>query len=190
MLTVLTGRSGSGKTAGLIKEITRVLSEGRRVFVLVPEQESVVMEKRLLDTLGNRCGLLAEVLNFERLPERVFRETGGNSERFVEKGGKVLLVTSVAENEGKSTLAANLALALAEEQNRVLLLDCDFRQPALHKIFEIPEKDGKDFGKVVLGKESASGVFEKHKDTNVYTGIWRHAGPIWTTLFWIRRRWE
>ena len=52
----------------------------------------------------------------------------------------MLLVTSVAENEGKSTLAANLALALAEEQNRVLLLDCDFRQPALHKIFEIPEK--------------------------------------------------
>ena len=42
------------------------------------------------------------------------------------------MVTSVAENEGKSTLAANLALALAEEQNRVLLLDCDFRQPALH----------------------------------------------------------
>lgn len=95
MLTVLTGRSGSGKTAGLIKEITRVLSEGRRVFVLVPEQESVVMEKRLLDTLGNRCGLLAEVLNFERLPERVFRETGGNSERFVEKGGKVLLMREV-----------------------------------------------------------------------------------------------
>ena len=77
--------------------------------------------------------------------------------RLDRKGGKVLLVTSVAENEGKSTLAANLALALAEEQNRVLLLDCDFRQPALHKIFEIPEKDGKDFGKVVLGKESASG---------------------------------
>lgn len=60
--------------------------------------------------------------------------------RLDRKGGKVLLVTSVAENEGKSTLAANLALALAEEQNRVLLLDCDFRQPALHKIFEIPEK--------------------------------------------------
>ena len=46
--------------------------------------------------------------------------------RLDRRGGKVLLVTSVAENEGKSTLAANLALALSEEQNRVLLLDCDF----------------------------------------------------------------
>lgn len=55
----------------------------------------------------------------------------------------MLLVTSVAENEGKSTLAANLALALSEEQNRVLLLDCDFRQPALYKILNFrkrPEK--------------------------------------------------
>lgn len=93
--------------------------------------------------------------------------------RLDKKKGKVVLVTSVAENEGKSTLAANLALALAEEQNRVLLLDCDFRQPALYKIFEMPKKDGKDFGKVVIGKESASGVFEKYKETNVYTGICR-----------------
>lgn len=93
--------------------------------------------------------------------------------RLDKKNGKVLLVTSVAENEGKSTLAANLALSLAEEQNRVLLLDCDFRQPALYKIFELQGKDGKDFGKVITGKETASGVFEKYKDTNVSMGLCR-----------------
>ena len=93
--------------------------------------------------------------------------------RLDRRGGKVLLVTSVAENEGKSTLAANLALALSEEQNRVLLLDCDFRQPALYKIFELPQKAGKDFGQVAVGKEPASSVFEKYKDTNVYMGICR-----------------
>ena len=38
---------------------------------------------------------------------------------------QVVLVTSVGENEGKSTVAANLALALAEKQYRVALLDCD-----------------------------------------------------------------
>lgn len=50
---------------------------------------------------------------------------------------QVVLVTSVGENEGKSTVAANLALALAEKKRRVVLLDCDFRKPALHKIFEV-----------------------------------------------------
>ena len=47
------------------------------------------------------------------------------------------MVTSVGENEGKSTIAANLALALAEKGRRAVLLDCDFRKPSLHKIFEL-----------------------------------------------------
>lgn len=54
---------------------------------------------------------------------------------------QVVLVTSVGENEGKSTVAANLALALAKKDRRVVLLDCDFRKPSLHKIFEI-DRDG------------------------------------------------
>ena len=57
------------------------------------------------------------------------------------RGQQVILVTSAGENEGKSTIAANLALSLAEKNRRVALLDCDFRKPSLHKIFEIqPQK--------------------------------------------------
>lgn len=52
------------------------------------------------------------------------------------RGQKVILVTSVGENEGKSTIAANLALALAVRNRSVVLLDCDFRKPSLHKIFD------------------------------------------------------
>ena len=51
---------------------------------------------------------------------------------------KVILITSVGENEGKSTIAANLALALAQKHRKVALLDCDFRKPSLNKIFELP----------------------------------------------------
>jgi capsular exopolysaccharide synthesis family protein len=53
---------------------------------------------------------------------------------------KVLLVTSVMENEGKSTVAANLALAIGQEK-KVMLIDCDFKKPAQYKIFDAePEK--------------------------------------------------
>ena len=53
-------------------------------------------------------------------------------------GQKVIMITSAGENEGKSTVTANLALSLAENEKKVLLLDCDFRKPSLHKILENP----------------------------------------------------
>ena len=50
--------------------------------------------------------------------------------------GKVIMVTSLLENEGKSTVAVNLALSLASKHSRVLLVDCDLRKPACHAILE------------------------------------------------------
>lgn len=53
------------------------------------------------------------------------------------RGQKVILISSASENEGKSTVAANLALSLATRGKKVALVDCDFRKPALHKIFGV-----------------------------------------------------
>ena len=50
------------------------------------------------------------------------------------RGERVVMVTSFLENEGKSTVAVNLALALAKKGKKVLLIDCDLRKPACSKI--------------------------------------------------------
>ena len=50
--------------------------------------------------------------------------------------GKVLMVTSVMENEGKSTVSANLALAMAKKYKKVLLIDLDLHKPACRKIMD------------------------------------------------------
>lgn len=57
--------------------------------------------------------------------------------RMDRKGAKTILVTSVAENEGKSTMASNIALSISQEGKNVLLIDADFRKPSLYKIFDI-----------------------------------------------------
>jgi capsular exopolysaccharide synthesis family protein len=48
---------------------------------------------------------------------------------------KVILVTSAFEGEGKTTTAANLAVALAQAGKRVTLLSADLRKPRLHEFF-------------------------------------------------------
>ena len=49
---------------------------------------------------------------------------------------KVVMITSSFPGEGKSTIAANLALTFAQAGNRVILVDCDLRRPSMNTIFE------------------------------------------------------
>lgn len=46
-----------------------------------------------------------------------------------------ILVTSPSEGDGKSTAAMNLAISMAQRGERVLLIDANFRNPMLHKVF-------------------------------------------------------
>lgn len=53
-----------------------------------------------------------------------------------------LLATSTAPDEGKSTTLANLAVTMAQSEQRVILVDCDLRRPTVHTIFGLPNEQG------------------------------------------------
>lgn len=53
----------------------------------------------------------------------------------LDKPLRSLLITSPGPDEGKSTTLANLAVTMAQIEQRVIMVDCDLRRPRLHQIF-------------------------------------------------------
>jgi capsular exopolysaccharide synthesis family protein len=89
----------------------------------------------------------AELITWERKPSiaaEAFR-AALTSILFSSANGyrpKVLTLSSASPGEGKTTVACNLAIALAEIHQRVLLIDADMRKPRIHDIFSIPNDRG------------------------------------------------
>ncbi|MDF2926678.1 MAG: capsular biosynthesis protein [Paenibacillaceae bacterium] len=60
----------------------------------------------------------------------------------IDEDVKSIMVTSVQAGEGKSTIAANLAIAFAQTNKRVLLIDADLRKASMHNIFNLNNRIG------------------------------------------------
>ena len=92
MITFLYGAYGSGKTSHIIDAIKQSVSDGIHTFLIVPEQEAVQAERMVLEALPPSAQLDLEVLNFSRLYNRVCREYGGLSYRYMTKPIKHLMM--------------------------------------------------------------------------------------------------
>ena len=53
-----------------------------------------------------------------------------------------ILFTSTSPRDGKSTVASNLAVVMAQAGHRVVLVDADLRKPVMHQIFEVDNRQG------------------------------------------------
>ncbi|HEX8322624.1 MAG TPA: CpsD/CapB family tyrosine-protein kinase, partial [Tepidisphaeraceae bacterium] len=69
---------------------------------------------------------------------------------------QTIAITSPATGDGKTTLASNLAILLAQSGKRVVLIDADFRQPSLHGVFGVDNAIG--FSGVLGGEDIESTV--------------------------------
>lgn len=85
-------------------------------------------------------------------------------EKMTSNADKVLMVSSIKENEGKSTIAANIALCLAKRGNRVLLMEGDMRRPAIHRIFEKQVDPDRQMSRWMEGKDTLEHCIYSEKD--------------------------
>jgi capsular exopolysaccharide synthesis family protein len=78
---------------------------------------------------------------------------------------KILVVTSAQPLEGKTTTAANIAMALAYGGARVLLIDADMRRPGLHRPLRLTNERG--LSQVLTGQARVRDVIQRTVDPNL-----------------------
>ncbi|MFS0901231.1 CpsD/CapB family tyrosine-protein kinase, partial [Mycolicibacterium litorale] len=83
----------------------------------------------------------------------------------VDNPPRVIVVTSSTPSEGKSTTAINIALALAEAQHQVVLVDGDMRRPSLHKYLDLIGPVG--FSTVLSGQAELGDALQKSQFTGL-----------------------
>lgn len=82
---------------------------------------------------------------------------------------QVFVITSSIPKEGKSTVVANLALALGELGHRVLIIDADMRRPSQHQVWELPNKVG--LSNVLVEQETwAEAIRPEDDQLDILTG--------------------
>lgn len=91
MLEFLFGRAGGGKTSRIIKEIEKNVSEKKKTYLIVPEQQ-VYISERMLASLPPSSSLYFEVVSFSRLAQIVFGEFGGLTGTNISNGIKKLIM--------------------------------------------------------------------------------------------------
>jgi capsular exopolysaccharide synthesis family protein len=76
-----------------------------------------------------------------------------------DEGPRRLLITSTGPGEGKTTVAANLAIGFAQSGQRVILIDADMRRPRVHEVFGHQQEPG--LSNLLVGHSTASATIRK-----------------------------
>lgn len=83
----------------------------------------------------------------------------------VDRALKTIFIASADVGDGKTSVAANLAVSMAQAGNKVVLIDADLRRPSIHEFFSIPNEIG--LVDLFLGRATVSEVIKVKKDQKV-----------------------
>lgn len=82
-----------------------------------------------------------------------------------DEGARSVVVTSTGPGEGKTMVSSNLAVALAQADQRTLIIDCDMRRPRIHEVFGGEQEPG--MSNVLVGTSELKEVIKKTAAPNL-----------------------
>lgn len=191
-LQIVYGRSGTGKTSYIFDEISKTIDNGKKKYIITPEQFSFTAEKELLRSIKENTGacavINAEVLTFNRMAHRVLGDVGGDCKTALSNSGKSMLIYSILSNKkndlkflGKSDSNIDLILTQITELKKhgvsIEILqtlmesvkDNKYLYSKLNDIYIVYSKyDEKIKDKYIDENDSLTVLAEKLKQTNMF----------------------
>ncbi len=92
-----------------------------------------------------------------------------------DEGARSIVVTSTAPGEGKTLVSSNLAVALAQAEQRTLIIDCDMRRPRIHEMFGGAQEPG--VSNVLVGTSQLAEVVRRTEIPNLSVMSAGHIPP-------------
>ena len=118
----------------LLKELLRYRIEGRDDVTSLTKVPIVADVPVANEKVKNSAGIVVQA-DMNNQMDEVFRSLRTNVQFMMKEGEKIILFTSGISGEGKTFLAANLAVSFAILGKKVILVGCDIRKPALGRLF-------------------------------------------------------
>ena len=96
-LRLIYGKSGTGKSEFIFKEICNAINKEEKIYIITPEQFSFTAEVKLLSNIETESVINAEVLTFDRMAYRVKSEVGGVTKVNLAKYGKSMIIMDILD---------------------------------------------------------------------------------------------
>ena len=135
-------------------------------IVSVPRQKKKLKVREKIKGVKKSLSIANPVIGFE------FKETFRKIKRTIitdaeNHGHKLFTVISSLENEGKTTVAVNIAISLAKSHRKVLLIDADLRKPAVTKFLEMSIEEGESLTDFLTGDTRLSNIIHYNELLNL-----------------------
>ena len=141
LLAVMFGAASALRDTVRTSSDVELKLDGDLLSTIYYEQKYRTLSARIRHLQDKTSILITDPVTSFRYVETIRKLTARIMNRMRKRKAHVVLLTSVLENEGKSTVAANIALAMAQEGHKTILIDADFRKPSQYKILNMQEQD-------------------------------------------------